>query len=162
MFCAALAGLPLPLLPMQILWMNLVTDGLPAIALGLDRPATDCMTRPPGRRGESIFSGGMHVKIVARGIIIAGLHAVRVRVFTVRRRYRSHARTLAFTTLVVLQLIYVFQCRTAGVVGSRGAPPNYYLFAAVAASFVMQLVVLYVPPLQTVFGVVPLAATTGC
>lgn len=158
MLCAAMAGLPLPLLPMQILWMNLVTDGLPAIALGLDRPAKDCMQRPPRAPGESIFHGGMHVKIAARGIIIAAC-ALVVFAFSLFGAHtsESHARTLAFTTLVVLQLIYVFQCRTSGVFG-RGAPPNYYLFAAVAASFVMQLCVLYVPPLQTVFGVVPLAA----
>src|SRR5690606_41350673 len=68
MLCAALAGLPLPLLPMQILWMNFVTDGLPAIALGLDRPAVDCMRRPPRPRGASVFAGGLHVQIVLRGV----------------------------------------------------------------------------------------------
>lgn len=159
MFCATLAGMPLPLLPMQILWMNLVTDGLPAIALGLDRPAPDCMTRPPRAPRESIFSGGLHVKIVARGIIIAACTLFVFAFSLYGGVSEAYARTLAFTTLVVLQLIYVFQCRVAAGSGSRrGVPPNYYLFAAVAASFAMQLVVLYVPQLQAVFGVVPLRA----
>lgn len=156
MLCAALAGLPLPLLPMQILWMNLVTDGLPAVALGLDRPAADCMRRPPRTPGESIFSGGLHAKIVARGMLIA---AWALTVFVIAlygwSTDEAHARTLTFTTLVVLQLIYVFQCR-AGAGGGSGAGRNKYLAAAAALSFAMQVGVLYIPPLQTVFGVASL------
>lgn len=157
MFFAALAGMPLPLLPMQILWMNLVTDGLPAIALGLDRPAADCMERSPRSPNEGIFSGGMHVKIIGRGIIIACCTlAVFVIALYAGGTPDDRARTLAFTMLVVLQLIYVFQCRAdGGGVFARGTR-NGFLLAAVGASFIMQLFVLYVPALQKVFGVVPL------
>lgn len=160
MFCAALAGLPLPLLPMQILWMNLVTDGLPAVALSLDRPAPDVMRRPPRPPGESLFSGGLHVQIVLRGCMIAAW-ALAVFVVTLYgwRVGEAHARTLAFTTLVVLQLIYVFQARSdasAGRTGDEGgAPkPNAYLTGAVLLSLAGQAAVLYVPPLQSAFGVV--------
>ncbi|MFO7265159.1 MAG: cation-translocating P-type ATPase [Bacillota bacterium] len=152
MLCAALAGLPLPLLPMQILWMNFVTDGLPAIALGLDRPAADCMRRPPRPRGESVFAGGLHVQIVLRGVVIAACTLFVFLTALAGGAGEVRARTLAFTTLVVLQLVYVFQCRS----GAAGAP-NYYLLAAVAASLAMQLAVLHAPALQDVFGVVPLA-----
>lgn len=156
MFAAALAGLPLPLLPMQILWMNLVTDGLPAIALGMDRPAEDVMRRPPRSPGESVFSGGLHWKIAARGIMIAACALIA---FVIELHMgggsEARARTLAFTTLVAMQLLYVFQCRSDKAEGGRrAAPANPYLIGAVAVSALLHLVVLYAPPLQTVFGVV--------
>ena len=70
MFLAALAGLPLPLLPVQILWVNLVTDGLPAMALGVDPKEPDIMNRPPRNPGESVFSRGLSKKIISRGLQI--------------------------------------------------------------------------------------------
>lgn len=159
MFMAALAGMPLPLLPMQILWMNLVTDGMPAIALGMDRPAPDCMQRSPRAPQESIFSGGLHIKILARGVIIAtcALIAFVIELY-MGGGSEERARTIAFTTLVVMQLVYVFQCRSERT-DTRGhvAPLNVYLVGAVCVSLLMQLLVLYVVPLQEVFGVVPLA-----
>ena len=70
MFAAMLAGLPLPLLPIQVLWVNLVTDGLPALALGFDPPAKDIMKEPPRRKDENIFSGGLGYLILTRGLLI--------------------------------------------------------------------------------------------
>lgn len=158
MFTAALAGMPLPLLPMQILWMNLVTDGMPAIALGMDRPAADSMRRPPRAPQESIFSGGLHIKILARGVMIAtcALIAFVIEMY-MGGGSEERARTLAFTTLVVMQFIYVFQVRSERA-DSRGriSSRNVYLIAAVFVSSLLHLLVLYAAPLQTVFGVVAL------
>src|SRR5690606_10837397 len=70
MFLAMLAGLPLPLVPIQILWVNLVTDGLPAMALGVDPVQGDTMSRPPRNSRESIFARGVGWKIISRGILI--------------------------------------------------------------------------------------------
>lgn len=159
MFVAALAGMPLPLLPMQILWMNLVTDGMPAIALGMDRPAPDCMQRPPRAPQESIFSGGLQMKILARGIIISACALVAFVIeLYMGGGNEARARTLAFTTLVVMQLIYVFQVRSEPVGdGGRSGPLNVHLIVAVAVSLTLQLLVLYVPTLQSVFGTVALS-----
>ena len=117
MLIAAIAGLPMPLLPIQILWVNLVTDGLPAIALGVDPPDTDVMDARPRNPKEGVFARGLHLKIAVRG---RPHRAGDGRCF--RRRGAciapsgvdplEYARTLAFSTLVGAQLVYVFQCRS--------------------------------------------------
>ncbi|OUM96516.1 MAG: calcium-translocating P-type ATPase, SERCA-type [Firmicutes bacterium ZCTH02-B6] len=157
MFAAALAALPLPLSPLMILWVNLVTDGLPAIALGMTKPDEDIMRRPPRSPKEGVFSRGLHWKILGRGLLIA---ACTLAVFVIGLRGpggESHARTLAFTVLVLAQLVYAFQCQSEHhsvfEVGFTRNPP---LVAAVATSLAMHVAVLYVPLLQRVFGLVPL------
>ncbi len=116
MLIAAIAGLPMPLLPIQILWVNLVTDGLPAIALGVDPPDTDVMERPPRNPKEGVFARGLHVKIAVRGALIglATVVAFVVGSFIAPSAVDplDYARTLAFSTLVGAQLVYVFQCRS--------------------------------------------------
>ena len=113
MFVATLGGLPLPLIPIQILWMNLVTDGLPAIALGLDSAEEDIMERPPRSPKEGVFARRLHLKILFTGVVIS---ACTIAVFLFSLWYYPgdvlKARTLAFTTLVSAQLVYVFQCRS--------------------------------------------------
>ncbi|MCG0276946.1 MAG: calcium-translocating P-type ATPase, SERCA-type [Thermanaeromonas sp.] len=158
MFVAALAGLPLPLLPIQILWMNLVTDGLPALALSLDPPEPGLMSRPPYPPGESIFarglgwrilSLGMEIGLVTLGVFLLGLFLGEGDLPT--------ARTMAFTSLVMAQLFAVFECRSETQSPfAVGYFSNRYLVLAVACSLAMQLLVLYVPLLQAVFDTVPL------
>src|SRR5690606_33532998 len=112
MFAAALAALPLPLTPLMILWVNLVTDGLPAIALGLTKPDDDIMRRPPRSPKEGVFSRGLHWKILGRGLLIA-VGTLAVFVLPLRGSGDEvQARTLAFTALVVAQLVYAFQCQS--------------------------------------------------
>ena len=107
MFLGMLAGLPVPLLPIQILWVNLVTDGLPAVALGFDPPEKDVMRREPRSPDESIFSHGLAGLIIARGIMI-GLTTLAVYATLLWHTADvGLARTGAFVTLVLSQLIHV-------------------------------------------------------
>lgn len=158
MFMAAVMGLPLPLVPIQILWMNLVTDGLPALALGVDHAESDIMARPPYRAEESIFARGLSWRILTLGTQIGlATLAVFVAGLALGEGDLTTARTLAFTTLVFAQLFAVFECRSE--VHSPfdvGYFSNKYLVLAVASSVVMQLVVIYVPLLQLVFDTAPL------
>ncbi|MGE5371854.1 MAG: calcium-translocating P-type ATPase, SERCA-type [Solirubrobacterales bacterium] len=162
MFLASVIGLPLPMLPIQILWVNLVTDGLPAMALGLEKPEQDVMLRTPRRPDESVFSRGLGWRIAWRGVYIgittlAALAAGLTLSAWAGTRDLALARTLAFTTLVFAQLFFVFECRS-----ERYSPfeigffRNQALLAAVCCSVLMQLAVIYQPNMQRIFGTVPL------
>ena len=113
MFIAALLKLPLPLIPIQILWVNLITDGLPALALGMEPPEVGIMKRAPRHPDEGIFSRGLTGLIVGRGFQIAlcTLLAFLLGTYSAAGNI-TLARTMAFTTLVMLQLVYVFECRS--------------------------------------------------
>jgi len=158
MFLAALGGLPLPLLPIQILWVNLVTDGLPAMALGVDNKDPDVMSRKPRSPKESVFSQGLGTKIMLRGIQIAvGTLVVFVLGLVISGNDLALARTMAFTTLVFSQLFHVFECKSERhTVFQVGIFSNMYLVGAVLVSTTMQLTVIYLPFFQTVFKTVPL------
>jgi len=156
MFLAVLMGLPLPMLPIQILWMNLVTDGLPAMALGVDRYSPDIMDRPPRHPKESIFSHGMIWRIGTSGLVI-GLCTLFAFQIGLSIGELDLARTMAFNTLVFFQLFYVFVCRSeVHSIFEVGLLTNPYLVAAVAVSAVLQLTVVYMPFLQPIFHTVPL------
>ncbi len=158
MFLAALIGLPMPLMPVQILWVNLVTDGLPAMALGVDPNDPNIMKRPPRHPGESVFSRGLIKKIVGRGIQI-GLSTLFV--FNVIYYFQNDlalARTAAFATLVYCQMFHVFDCRSeTTTIFELKFTSNKYLLAAVTFSTLMQLSVMYVPFLSSIFSTVPLS-----
>lgn len=158
MFFATLLGLPLPLLPIQILWMNLVTDGLPAIALGLDPGDPDIMQRRPRNPKESIFAHGLPRRIMVRGTIISiAVLLIYIVGFYTGGKNLDLARTMAFTALVFIQLFYVFDCRSERYsIFDLGLLSNKYLVGAVSCSMIMQLMVLYVPFFQKIFKTVPL------
>lgn len=159
MFIAMLAGLPLPLRAIQILWINLVTDGLPAMALGVDPVENGVMDRPPRSPAEGIFSGGLWQKILGRGFLIG---ATTVLVFAWALREGADletARTMAFATLIVTQLFYVFDCRSERhSIFETGFLQNPLLVAAVFISYGLLLVVIYHPFLSVIFGTVQLYA----
>lgn len=157
MLFAILIQMPLPLVPVQILWVNLVTDGLPAIALGLDQPEDDLMKRPPRNSKEGIFSRGLGFKIITRGILI-GI----VTIATFALAYYSsgenltYARTIAFSTLVTAQLIHVFDCRSEKTIFARSPLENIALVLAVVSSFLLLIGVVYWSPVQPIFHTVAL------
>ena len=152
MFLAALVALPLPLLPIQILWVNLVTDGLPAMALAVDKSEPDIMKRTPRKPDESIFAGGLARKILIRGTII-GLGTLLV--FVIGLWYGVGllaARTMAFTTLVFSQLFHVFDCKSESRgIFEVGLFSNPLLIVAVVISASMQISVIYLPFFQSIF-----------
>ncbi len=156
MFLAVLAGLPLPLVPIQILWMNLVTDGLPAMALGVDPYDRDIMMRPPRHPREGVFSHGLVWRIASSGTVI-GLGTLLAFLIGLSMGDVALARTIAFNTLVFLQLFHVFNCRSEfHTILEAGLFANPYLVGAVFVSAVLQLMVVYVPFLQPVFHTVSL------
>jgi len=160
MFLGMLIGLPIPLLPIQILWVNLVTDGLPAVALGFDPPGRDIMLQPPRGSKESIFSHGLLSLILFRGVLI-GLTtlAVFISILYLGKGVES-ARTGAFATLVLTQLIHVFECKSERKsIFEIPVFNNMYLIWAVLCSLIMILGVLYIPFLQIIFNTVPLSLT---
>lgn len=158
MLVATLAGLPLPLMPLQILWMNLVTDGLPAIALGLDPVERDIMLQKPRNPGEGVFARGLLKRILFAGVTIS-LASLALFVFTLwyYPGQLERSRTMAFTTLVMAQLVYAFQCRfERRSIFEKGIWGNLYLIAAVLISGGAQVLLMYSPLLASIFQVVPL------
>ncbi|WP_079525858.1 calcium-translocating P-type ATPase, SERCA-type [Halobacillus hunanensis] len=157
MLFAMLMGLPLPLVPIQILWVNLVTDGLPAMALGMDEPERDLMKRTPRPVNEGVFARGLGWKIVSRGFLI-GIVTLVAFISVYQRNPDSlvTAQTAAFATLVMAQLIHVFDCRSEKSIFHRNPLGNKYLIGAVLSSVLLLLVVIYYPPLQPVFHTTPL------
>lgn len=158
MFLGMLFGMPVILFPIQILLVNLVTDGLPAIALGLEPSDPKAMSRPPRKPEESVFSHGLAFKIFFRGVLI-GLSTLAsfVSMFQLTGSV-EHARTAALFALIFAQLIHVFECKSEEV-GLFRVPfgNNKKLIAAAALSLTVLLCVLYVPFLQSIFSTVPLS-----
>ena len=157
MLVAMLLGLPLPLRAIQILWINLVTDGLPAMALGVDPVEKGVMERSPRSPQEGIFSQRLWQKILGRGTLI-GLTTVLVFAWSLGQGMELEAaRTMTFATLIMAQLIYVFDCRSERkFVWQVGFFSNPLLIISVLLSFGMLLVVMYYPPLAIIFEAVPL------
>ncbi len=151
-FGGILIGLPFPLLPIQILWVNLVTDGLPAIALGMEPAEPGIMIRPPRPPREGIFSRGLGLKIIFQGLIIGGT-TLLIYIYQLKSGAgMEQARTAAFATLVFAQLFFVFQCRAEQrVIFQIDLLGNKYLLGAVLISAVMQILVMTVPWLQSIF-----------
>ncbi|NLW16528.1 MAG: calcium-translocating P-type ATPase, SERCA-type [Firmicutes bacterium] len=159
-FLTMLLRLPLPLKPLQILWVNLVTDGLPAMALGVEPADFNLMERPPRPKQENIFARGLARRIITRGTLI-GITTTLVFASTMLSSGDLKlARTMAFATLVFCQLFHVFDCRseTMGIM-EKGLFTNPYLIVAVFLSSLMFLAVLYVPGLRRLFDTVALDLT---
>ncbi len=165
MVLAPFLGMPLPLLPLQILWMNLVTDGLPALALGVEPAEEDVMQRPPHPPSESIFAGGMGRHIIVIGLLM-GLLSLGM-----GWRYWSagiHSwQTMIFTTLTFSQMAHVLAIRSERQsLFHQGIFSNLPLLGAVIMTFGLQLALIYVPWLQSVFSTVALSPgellLTGC
>lgn len=158
MFFASIMKLPIPLIPIQILWVNLVTDGLPAMALGIDPPDKDIMYKKPRKKNESIFSQGLGIKILMRGLVI-GIGTLAVYALMLYLTYNDvkKARCCAFASLVLCQLIFVFECRSENKSIIRINPlTNIPLILAVLCSLGLLLMVIYVPFFQPVFQTMPL------
>jgi Ca2+-transporting ATPase len=158
MLFAALLGLPLPLLPIQILWMNLVTDGVPALALAVDPKAPDLMKRPPRRPEARLLDGGRLLAIGGEGLTLSAiaLGAFSYSLYGLHQNLEQ-ARTVAFTVMVVVQLVHAFNCRSERwSLFQLGVGTNRALVWAVLLSLAVQTAVLTVPAVSSVFKVAPL------
>jgi Ca2+-transporting ATPase len=158
MFVSSLAGWPVPLLPIQILWVNLVTDGLPALALGVDPADPKIMERPPRRPQETVVTKQRAYVMLLQGAFIAlcSLAAFHF-VHCIEKEGILRARTAAFTVLSCSQLFHSFNCRSVTEsIFSLGIFTNVKLIIAAVISFLLQMAVVYIPPLQTIFKTQPL------
>ncbi len=153
-FAGIVAGLPLPILALQLLWMNLVTDSFPATALGSEPPAADIMKRKPRSPKESILGRGRLIYVFGLGAAMATVTLV-VFIWALPAGYH-YAATMAFTSMVVMELYNVFNTKALPGSVLRTRLNNRPLVLAVLFSFVLQLAVLYLPPLQAAFSTVPL------
>jgi P-type Ca2+ transporter type 2C len=154
-FLAPFLGLPIPLLPIHILWINLVTDGLPGLALAAEKAERDVMDRPPRRPNESIFSGGMwqHILVIGllMGAVVLGLQAWAIEAGS------PNWQSMVFTALCLSQLGHVLAIRSErDSVFTMGFTSNKPLLAAVVGTFILQLATLYVPVLNPIFETAPL------
>ncbi len=158
MLVAALAGLPLPLLPLHLLWINIVTDGLPALALVGDPPEGDVLQRPPRHPDEPMLGRAQWRFIVMTGLLQAAT-TLGVFVWALNARDLSEARNLAFSTLVFGELFRAFAARsTTRVFWEVGAFTNMRLLGVVVLSVLMQLGIHHIPVAQKVFDIGPLSA----
>lgn len=157
MFAASVAGLPLPLLPLHILWVNLVTDGLPALALVLDPPAKDLLDRPPRRPDAPFLSRGEWLRILLIGLLEAGV--ILAAYVEALPHGEAAARSVAFTTLVFAELLRAFAMRSpTKVFFEVGVFSNLLLLGVVGISLALQLALHTFPVTRELFQLGPLDA----
>jgi Ca2+-transporting ATPase len=157
LFLAPLLGLPMPLLPIHILWINLVTDGLPGLALTVEPGEKDLMSRAPRSLKESIFARGMWQHILWVGLLIGGISIVSQA--WAHGRGSDNWQTVVFTVLTFCQLMNVLAIRSdRESIVSYGLFSNPLLLMAVLFTIALQLAIIYVPMLQNIFHTTPLSA----
>ena len=149
MLLAPLAGMPLPLLPLQILWINLVTDGLPGLALGVEPPEQDTMRRPPHHPQENVFGRGLGRHVAWAGLLM-GLVSLGMGYWTWRAGW-DNWQTMLFTTLTLSQMGHALAVRSRESLFKVGLLSNKALLGSVLLTFLLQLAVVYVPFLQRLF-----------
>jgi len=157
-FLSMLAGLPIPLRPIQLLWLNLVTDGAPALALGLEKGDPDIMKRPPRPTTEPVINKEMLVGVLVQAVVMTA--AVLTAFVYGLNRYPDKledAQTVAFATLIISELLRAYTARSERYpVWKIGIFSNKWMQYAVGSSFLLLLAVIYVPFLQPFFATLPL------
>jgi Ca2+-transporting ATPase len=155
LFLAPLVGLPIPLLPIHILWINLVTDGLPSLALSVEPAEGDVMSRPPRHPKESIFAHGLGFQAIWVGLLMGGV-VLFVQAWSIKTGH-AHWQTMVFTVLCLTQLGNVLAIRSEKVsLFKMGLFSNKYLIGAVLFTFILQMATIYVPVLNPIFKTEPL------
>ena len=159
-FLAPFLGLPMPLLPIQILWINLVTDGLPGLALAAEPEERNVMQRPPRPPGESLFAQGLGAHALLVGVLMAAL-ALGLQAWYIGRD-AAQWQTVVFTTLCFMQLGHVLAIRSErSSLFTQGLLSNRPLALAVALTVLLQLAVVYTPLGNAWFRTVPLRPPTS-
>mgnify|MGYP004460806665 FL=1 len=157
-FVGLILGLKSPLLAIQLLWINLVTDSLPAIALGLEKPEKDIMQRKPIDSKKGIFANGLWNKIILEGTMIGVFTLVA---FSIGNKYYTLevARTMAFLSIGFLELIHSINVKNEKSIFETGLFENKYLVGSFVLGIFVQTIVVVVPAFAKVFEVVPLSLT---
>ncbi|MEO5863246.1 MAG: calcium-translocating P-type ATPase, PMCA-type [Burkholderiales bacterium] len=154
---ATFIGLPLPLLPIHILWINLVTDGLPGLALAAERDERDIMRRPPRAPSESIFARGMWQHILWVGLLMGAI-CLGIQIWATAQGSESW-QTMVFTALTMCQMYHVLAIRSdRDSLFTIGVFSNRFVTGAVLLTFVLQIAVIYTPALNPIFKTQPLTA----
>lgn len=160
-FMAPFFGLPIPLLPIHILWINLVTDGVPGLALTAEPGEKDIMSRPPRDPKESIFAHGLAGHIIWVGFLMGAVSIITQALFI--NHSQAHWQTMVFTVLCLSQMGNVLAIRSEREsFFKQGALSNKPLFWAVLLTFALQMATIYVPALNTIFKTAPLTAGELC
>jgi Ca2+-transporting ATPase len=157
MLVAPLLGLPMPLLPLQILWVNLVTDGLPGLALAAEPEERLIMHRPPRPPGESVFARGLGIHMVWVGVLMATL-AILMEIAALNAGSQAW-QTMVVSVIAFSQLAHALAIRSeTESLFSQGLLSNKPLLGAVAFSVLLQFTLIYVPAMNNVFSTQPLRA----
>ncbi len=157
-FFAPFFGLPIPLLPIHILWINLVTDGVPGLALAAEKGEKDLMRRPPRHPEESIFAKGLGIHIVWVGLLM-GIVSITTQALFLESS-QTHWQTMVFTVLCLSQMGHVLAIRSdRESVFTQGVFSNRPLIAALGLTFLLQMATIYVPALNPIFKTEPLTLT---
>ena len=148
--------MPIPLLPIHILWINLVTDGLPGLALATEPAEKDIMKRPPRPSGENIFANGLGIHIIWVGSLLAAL-TIATQAYSIYIK-DAHWQTMVFTVLCLGQLTYSLAVRSeTESFFQQGLFSNKRLFFTVIFSFIIQLGIIYFPFFNKIFRTAPLS-----
>jgi P-type Ca2+ transporter type 2C len=157
-FLAPFLGLPIPLLPIHLLWINLVTDGLPGLALASEPAEKNIMQRPPRNPAQNVFAGGLGIHVIWVGLLLAAL-TLGVQSYAIYIN-DAHWQTMVFTVLCLGQLAHVMAIRSEELsLFSQGIFSNRKLVLSVAATFLLQMAVIYLPFFNTIFKTQPLTLT---
>ena len=155
-FLAPFFGLPIPLLPIHILWINLITDGLPGLALAAEPAEKGVMNRPPRNPKENIFSGGLGVHILWVGLLM-GIVSIGMQAYAISTN-NSHWQTMVFTVLCFSQMGHVFAIRSdSQSLFALGIFSNKPLIGVITLTFILQFATIYVPFLNPIFKTEPLS-----
>ena len=157
-FVGLVLGLKSPLLAIQLLWVNLVTDSLPAIALGLEPPDKEIMNRKPRDSKKGIFADGLWGKIFVEGTMLGLLTLVA---FSIGNHFYSVevGRTMAFVSLGLLELVHSFNIKSEESIFKSGILENKYLIGAFILGSILQIIVVVIPQIADIFNLVPLTKT---
>ena len=134
-----------PLLSMQLLWINLVTDSLPAIALGMENVESDIMNRPPRQKDEGIFSGGLGIRVILQGVMFGGLSLAAFAIGRASLGNIASAQTMAFIVLALSQVLHAYNMRSKHSIFHIGVFSNRKLNIAAVAAIVLIAVVVFTP-----------------
>ena len=134
-----------PLLSMQLLWINLVTDSLPAIALGMENVESDIMNRPPRQKDEGIFSGGLGIRVILQGVMFGGLSLAAFAIGRASLGNIASAQTMAFIVLALSQVLHAYNMRSKHSIFHIGVFSNRKLNIAAAAAIVLIAIVVFTP-----------------